>query len=80
MLTKKKMLLEYAAVLSQLGVEVDKARDYIRWLAGHGVGSNTRMMRQALRDYREAEEMYSQLEIRYLELRDEIKVKSSDSF
>lgn len=79
MLTKKKMLLEYAAVLSQLGVEVDKARDSIRWLAGHGVGCNTSMMRQALRDYREAEEMYSQLETRYLALRDEIKVKSPDS-
>ena len=52
MLTKKKMLLEYFAVLSQLGVEVDKARDSIRWLAGHGAGYNTRIMRQALYDYR----------------------------
>ena len=76
---KETALLEYATMLSQLGVEVDKARDYIRWLIRHGIGYNTSMMRQALHDYREVEEMYSQLEARYLKLRDEIKIKSSDS-
>lgn len=70
---EKAALLEYAAMLSQLGVEVDKARDYIRWLDDHGVTHNTNAMRQAVRDWREARELFDNLEVQYLALRDGTK-------
>ena len=67
---EKATLLEYAAMLSQLGVEVDKARDYIRWLDGRGVGHDTNAMRQAVHNYEEVKDMFGRLEAQYLALRD----------
>ena len=69
------ILLEYAAMLSQLGVEVDKARDYLRWLDERGVARDTNAMRQAVRDYREAKTLFDNLEAQYLALRDGIDGK-----
>ena len=60
------ILLEYAAMLSQLGVEVDKARDYILWLNDRGVACDTNAMHQAVRDYQEAKELFDNLEKQYL--------------
>ena len=72
---EKAALLEYAAMLLQLGVEVDKARDYLRWLDERGVAHNTNAMRQAVRDYREAKTLFDNLEAQYLALRDGIDGK-----
>ena len=72
---EKAALLEYAAMLSQLGVEVDKARDYLRWLDERGVAQDTNAMRQAARDYREAKSLFDNLEAQYLALRDGIDRK-----
>ena len=72
---EKAALLEYAAMLSQLGVEVDKARDYLRWLDERGVAHDTNAMRQAVRDYREAKSLFDNLEAQYLALRDAIDWK-----
>ena len=72
---EKAALLEYAAMLSQLGVEVDKARDYLRWLDERGVAQDTNAMQQAARDYREAKSLFDNLEAQYLALRDGIDGK-----
>lgn len=70
---EKAALLAYAAMLSQLGAELEKARDYIRWLDAHGVAHDTNAMRQAARDYRETRELFANLERQYLDLRDKTK-------
>lgn len=66
---EKAALLEYAAMLSQLGIEVDRARNYIFWLDGHGVEPDTNAMRQAVRDYMEVKELFDCLEYKYNLLR-----------
>lgn len=72
---KKLALLECAAVLTELGEEVERARRYVAWLREQGVGAETRMMRTALRDFREAESTLRATEKQYLVLRDELMEK-----
>ena len=69
---EKAALLEYAAMLSQLGVGVGRARDYLRRLGERAVAHDTNAMRQAVRDYREAKSLFDNLEAHYLALRDGI--------
>lgn len=72
---KKLALLECAAMLMELGEEVERVRRYVAWLREQGVGAETRMMRVALRDFREAESTFRATERQYLALRDELAGK-----
>ena len=68
---KKLALLECAAVLAELGEEVERARRYVMWLRERGAETETLMVRTALQDFREAEESFRATEKQYLALRDE---------
>ena len=72
---KKLALLQYAAVLAAVGEEVERARRYVEWLREQGAGAETRMMRTALRDFREAKNTFRATEEQYLALRDELVEK-----
>lgn len=69
---KKLALLECAAMLMELGEEVERTRRYVTWLRARAVGAETLMMRTALQDFREAEESFRATEKQYLALRDEL--------
>ena len=72
---EKLQLLEYAAMLSQLGEEVEKARHYIAQLHEMGVCANTNIMWIALRDYREAENLFQATRTQYFAQRDKLEAE-----
>lgn len=74
-MTKKDLLVLYAGMLYELGVEQDKARANLALLVERGVGYNTAMMRLAYDDYRQVADEFAELEKRYSALRNELLEK-----
>ena len=68
----KETLLACAAMLSQLGEEVERTRRYVAWLHATGTRAGTNAMQQALRDYNEAKSLFDATEAQYLALRDNL--------
>ena len=70
---KKELLLKSAARLYSLGIELDVAKERIRKLVENGVGYETTEMAQAVREYTELKDLWSNLEHDHLVLRNEIE-------
>ena len=70
--SNKRQLLACAAMLSQLGEEVERARLYVALLRDMGVRADTNAMRQAIHDYHEAKTLFDATEAQYLALRDHL--------
>jgi len=72
---EKLQLLEYAVMLSQLGEEIEKAWRYIVQLREMGARANTNVMWIALRDYREAENLFQATRTQYFAQRDKLEAE-----
>ena len=68
--TEIQQFLACAAMLSQLGEEIERARQYVAWLRNMGVRADVNAMQQAIRDYREVKSLFDATETQYLALRD----------
>ena len=75
MYSEKDLLLQSAARLYGLGVDVEGVREELRRLVAAGVSYDAPEMRATLQNFKELDAQWKELEREYLELKEEIGKK-----
>lgn len=73
MYTEKDLLLQSAARLYTLGIDLEGAREELRQLVGEKVSYDSPKMLAALLNFQELDAQWKELERQHLELRGEIR-------
>lgn len=69
---EKDLLIASAARLYSMGIDLEAARDRLRQLVEQGVPYSSEEMKQAVRDFKELDEQWKELEREHLRMRDEM--------
>ena len=67
---EKDLLIASAARLYSMGIDLEAARDRLRQLVEQGVPYSSDEMKQAVRDFKELDQQWKELERKHLKLRD----------
>lgn len=73
MYTKKDLLLQSAARLYTLGLDLEGAREELRRVVAEGVPYNAAEMKAAYENFKELEGQWTRLEAEHLKFRDELR-------
>ena len=67
---EKDLLIASAARRYSMGIDLEAARDRLRQLVEQGVPYSSDEMKQAVRDFKELDQQWKELERKHLKLRD----------